>query len=289
MRQRAMIAMALANDPKVLIADEPTTALDVTVQAQILELIARLQAELGMGVVIITHDLGVVAETADDIAVMYAGRIVEQGSTDTLFDGPEHPYTWGLLESIPKLSGPREEKLIPIPGRPPSLIHRPGGCAFHPRCPYVRETHKRIDPKLEPVPEDPGHRVACLLPHETRRELWAKLRAGEEARAGPGGGSPAMSDNLVEVRDLVKHFPHHPGDRLPEEGRRRARRGRDLVRRTPGRDAGHRRRDRLRQEHHGQAAAAPARRPRAARSTSTARRSPTSAAATSSDCGARCR
>jgi peptide/nickel transport system ATP-binding protein len=180
MRQRAMIAMALANDPKVLIADEPTTALDVTVQAQILELIARLQAELGMGVVIITHDLGVVAGTADDIAVMYAGRIVEQGTTDTLFDGPEHPYTWGLLESIPKLSGPREEKLIPIPGRPPSLIHRPGGCAFHPRCPYVRETHKRIDPKLEPVPEDAGHRVACLLPHETRRELWAKLRAGEE-------------------------------------------------------------------------------------------------------------
>ena len=180
MRQRAMIAMALANDPKVLIADEPTTALDVTVQAQILELIAKLQSELGMGVVIITHDLGVVAEVADEIAVMYAGRIVEQGKTDTLFDSPAHPYTWGLLESIPKLTGPREEELIPIPGRPPSLIHRPTGCAFHPRCPYVREAHKKTDPHLEPVPDDGGHRVACLLKHDTRRELWAKLRAGEE-------------------------------------------------------------------------------------------------------------
>jgi len=192
MRQRAMIAMALANDPKVLIADEPTTALDVTVQAQILELIARLQAELGMGVVIITHDLGVVAETADDIVVMYAGRIVEESSTDTLFDRPEHPYAWGLLESIPKLTGPREEELIPIPGRPPSLIHRPTGCAFHPRCPYVREAHKRTDPQLEKIADDPGHRVACLLPHQTRRELWAKLQAGEE---------PEQAREDVELRD----------------------------------------------------------------------------------------
>jgi peptide/nickel transport system ATP-binding protein len=186
MRQRAMVAMALANDPKVLIADEPTTALDVTVQAQILELIARLQAELGMGVVIITHDLGVVAETADEIAVMYAGRIVEEARTDTLFDAPEHPYTWGLLESIPKLTGPREEELIPIPGRPPSLINRPSGCSFHPRCPYVREAHKRVDPQLEPVPGDAGHRTACLLVPEVRRELWSKLKAGaepEKARA----------------------------------------------------------------------------------------------------------
>jgi peptide/nickel transport system ATP-binding protein len=170
----------------VLIADEPTTALDVTVQAQILELIARLQSELGMGVVIITHDLGVVAETADEIAVMYAGRIVEQSDVETTFDAPEHPYTWGLLESIPKLTGPREEALIPIPGRPPSLINRPSGCSFHPRCPYVREAHKKVDPKLEPVPDDGAHRVACLLTHETRRELWAKLQAGEkpeEARA----------------------------------------------------------------------------------------------------------
>jgi len=122
----------------------------------------------------------VVAETADSIAVMYAGRIVEEGTTATLFDAPQHPYTWGLLESIPKLTGPREAELIPIPGRPPSLIHRPTGCSFHPRCPYVRESHKKTDPKLEAVPDDNGHRVACLLAAETRRELWAKLSEGEE-------------------------------------------------------------------------------------------------------------
>jgi peptide/nickel transport system ATP-binding protein len=180
MRQRAMIAMALSNDPRVLIADEPTTALDVTVQAQILELIAELQAQLGMGVVIITHDLGVVAETADEIAVMYAGQIVEQADTDSIFDAPQHPYTWGLLESIPKLTGPREEELIPIPGRPPSLINPPSGCRFHPRCPYVREAHKQKEPALEPVPGMEGHRVRCLLGAQTRAELWAKLRAGEE-------------------------------------------------------------------------------------------------------------
>jgi peptide/nickel transport system ATP-binding protein len=179
MRQRVMIAMALANDPKLLIADEPTTALDVTVQAQILALIDRLQAKLGMGVILITHDLGVVAETANDIAVMYAGRIVEQAPKETLFDAPEHPYTWGLLESIPKLTGPRDEALVPIPGRPPSLIDPPSGCHFHPRCRYVRERHKRVDPPLEPVPGDPGHSVACLLAPEVRRRNWARLQAGE--------------------------------------------------------------------------------------------------------------
>jgi peptide/nickel transport system ATP-binding protein len=186
MRQRAMIAMALANNPRLLIADEPTTALDVTVQAQILELIAKLQGELGMGVIIITHDLGVVAETADEIAVMYAGRIVERANAEMLFDAPEHPYTWGLLESIPTLTGPREDELIPIPGRPPSLINPPSGCSFHPRCPYVREAHKKIDPHLEPVPGDDGHEVACLLAPGVRRQLWERLQAGaepEEARA----------------------------------------------------------------------------------------------------------
>jgi peptide/nickel transport system ATP-binding protein len=178
MRQRAMIAMALANDPKLLIADEPTTALDVTVQAQILELIERLQAEFDTAVVVITHDLGVVAEVADEIAVMYAGRIVEHSDTDTIFAGPEHPYTWGLLSSIPRLDAPRDEELVPIAGRPPSLINLPGGCSFHPRCPYVKPAHMKIDPALEPVPDQTMHRVACLLEPETRRKLWRELREG---------------------------------------------------------------------------------------------------------------
>jgi peptide/nickel transport system ATP-binding protein len=186
MRQRAMIAMALANDPKLLIADEPTTALDVTVQAQILELIERLQSEFDTAVVVITHDLGVVAEMADDIAVMYAGRIVEHAKTDTIFAGPEHPYTWGLLSSIPRLDSPRDEELVPIAGRPPSLINLPSGCSFHPRCPYVQPDHMKIDPALEPVPGPERHKVACLLGHETRQKLWRELREGTtpvEARA----------------------------------------------------------------------------------------------------------
>ena len=184
MRQRAMIAMALSNEPKVLIADEPTTALDVTVQAQILDLIARLKDELGMAVIIITHDLGVVAEMADEIAVMYAGRIVEQAPADTIFGAPEHPYTWGLLNSIPRLDTPREEDLVPIPGRPPSLITLPSGCHFHPRCPYVRDRHRKIDPELAPTPGGEDHLVACLLEAETRRRLWHELQTdGPAARA----------------------------------------------------------------------------------------------------------
>jgi peptide/nickel transport system ATP-binding protein len=194
MRQRAMIAMALINEPRLLIADEPTTALDVTVQAQILELIERLQSETGTAVILITHDLGVVAEVTDEIAVMYAGRVVERAPTSELFAAPQHPYTWGLLRSIPRLDSPRGEELVPIDGRPPSLINRPPGCAFHPRCPFVREAHKRIDPPLEPVPSRPGHDVACLLPSRTRTELWERLRAGEQpdrARAAvPMGDAP---------------------------------------------------------------------------------------------------
>jgi peptide/nickel transport system ATP-binding protein len=180
MRQRAMIAMALANDPKLLIADEPTTALDVTVQAQILALIGRLQHELNTAVVVITHDLGVIAETADEVAVMYAGRIVERATTERIFRSPEHPYTWGLLRSIPRLDVPRDAPLVPIPGRPPSLINPPSGCSFHPRCPYVRESHKRVDPLLEPVPGEPQHGVACLLPTEIRKKIWSELREGKD-------------------------------------------------------------------------------------------------------------
>ena len=178
MRQRAMIAMALANDPKLLIADEPTTALDVTVQAQILELIERLQSEFDTAVVVITHDLGVVAEMADEIAVMYAGRMVEKADALTTFTAPEHPYTWGLLSSIPRLDSPRGEELVPIAGRPPSLIHLPGGCSFHPRCPYVRDAHKRVDPELQPVEGDSKHQVACLLDSSVRKKLWSELSQG---------------------------------------------------------------------------------------------------------------
>ena len=179
MRQRVMIAMALANEPALLIADEPTTALDVTVQAQILDLVARLKDELGMAVVIITHDLGIVAETADDIAVMYAGRIVERAPVARIFGAPEHPYTWGLLASIPRLDAPRGEELVPIPGAPPSLLGLPRGCSFAPRCPYAQPRHHEVDPLAEPVPGDPGHAVACLLESAQRRRLWAALRTPE--------------------------------------------------------------------------------------------------------------
>jgi peptide/nickel transport system ATP-binding protein len=153
------------------------------VQAQILELIERLQAEFDTAVVVITHDLGVVAEMADDVAVMYAGRVVEQTDAIRLFGQPEHPYTWGLLTSIPRLDAPRDEELVPIAGRPPSLISLPSGCSFHPRCPYVREAHRRVEPTLEPVTGDRTHQVACLLDSGTRKRLWRELQAGKRPEA----------------------------------------------------------------------------------------------------------
>jgi peptide/nickel transport system ATP-binding protein len=179
MRQRAMIAMALVLEPDVLIADEPTTALDVTVQAQILDLMRGLQRELGTAVILITHDLGVIAETADEVAVMYAGRIVEQGPLETILEAPEHPYTWGLLESIPRLDTPRRGRLQPIEGAPPSLVHPPSGCRFHPRCPYVMRMCRTMDPEL--LESDERHLVACHLPVREKRRLWRELQAREAA------------------------------------------------------------------------------------------------------------
>jgi peptide/nickel transport system ATP-binding protein len=175
MRQRAMIAMALACDPSLLIADEPTTALDVTVQAQILDLIRDLQSEFGSAVIIITHDLGVVAELADDILVMYAGKCVEYGSSHTLFRAPEHPYTWGLLSSMPRMDRERQERLVPIKGSPPSLINVPSGCAFHPRCPYEPRTEglgRTVVPELEDTGK--GHLVRCHLDPRERRRIFAE-------------------------------------------------------------------------------------------------------------------
>ena len=203
MRQRVMIAMALINDPKLLIADEPTTALDVTVQAQILDLIQRLQRELDTAIVMITHDLGVVAEVADEIAVMYAGRIVEHADKDTIFATPEHPYTWGLLKSIPRLDSPRGEELVPIPGRPPSLILKPPGCSFHPRCPYVREAHKRIDPQLAPAADGGNGRAQQgRLPAAGADAPRAVGGAARRRHARAGDGARGRPQEAVD-RDAV--------------------------------------------------------------------------------------
>ncbi|MGZ4410560.1 MAG: ABC transporter ATP-binding protein [Gaiellaceae bacterium] len=180
MRQRVMIAMALVLRPDILIADEPTTALDVTVQAQILELIRDLRENFGTAVMLITHDLGVVAETCDDVAVMYAGRIVERASRDALFTTPEMPYTWGLLRSLPQLGGPRVKRLQPIQGMPPSLIRVPSGCPFHPRCPYRMDVCSRDVPEL--LPAEPEHLVACHLSPKERQRIGHDLQA-EQALA----------------------------------------------------------------------------------------------------------
>jgi oligopeptide/dipeptide ABC transporter ATP-binding protein len=163
MRQRAMIAMALSLSPKLIIADEPTTALDATVQAQILDLLLRLQQESGTALIMITHDLGVVADIADDVMVMYAGRAAETASKHDIFYQPHHPYTKGLLESIPSSSA-AVERLKPIIGQPPSLIRLPSGCAFHPRCAYVMDRCLTEEPKLVAVGSVGAHRSACFLP-----------------------------------------------------------------------------------------------------------------------------
>jgi peptide/nickel transport system ATP-binding protein len=175
MRQRAMIAMALSCNPSLLIADEPTTALDVTVQAQILELLRQLQKDFGTAIILITHDLGVVAETADDVLLMYAGKAVEYGSVRDVLQKPQHPYGWGLLTSIPRLTGDPDKKLAAIPGAPPSLISVPSGCAFHPRCSFVSTVGAACSatvPDLLPVATGAHHLVRCHLDVKNREDIF---------------------------------------------------------------------------------------------------------------------
>ncbi len=176
MRQRVMIAMALINQPEVLIADEPTTALDVTTQAQILRLMKQLQDEHGTAIVMITHDLGVIAELADDVAVMYGGRIVEEAKVNDLFAKPEMPYTWGLLGSLPRVNA-TAERLEQIPGQPPSLLRPPPGCAFNPRCAYAFDRCREELPELLPVPGKTEHHFRCHLDDAERDRLWAAKQA----------------------------------------------------------------------------------------------------------------
>jgi peptide/nickel transport system ATP-binding protein len=197
MRQRVMIAMALINSPALLIADEPTTALDVTVQAQILELIAKLQTEFNTAVILITHDLGIVADVADEVVVMYAGRVVEGATTEKLYASPEMPYTLGLLASIPRMDRERTDRLDPIRGNPPSPLRHPSGCVFHPRCKYTELVPDgacaTVRPELLPNPD--GHLVRCHLPIEVRRkvadEALAGLAGGAALVGGPGSGGGA--------------------------------------------------------------------------------------------------
>ena len=172
MRQRAMIAMALVHNPDILICDEPTTALDVTVQAQILELIEDVKREFDIGVILVTHDLGVVAETANSVMVMYAGRVMEYGPAIEIFRQPQHPYAWGLLDSMPTIER-RLEALVPIEGSPPSLLAPPAGCPFHPRCPYRFEPCPTERPPLK-TPADGAHPDACHLPWDKKVELGAQ-------------------------------------------------------------------------------------------------------------------
>jgi oligopeptide/dipeptide ABC transporter ATP-binding protein len=190
MRQRAMIAMAMALNPALLIADEPTTALDVTVQAQVLRVIQRMQEMFGTAVILITHDLGVIADVADEVLVMYGGEIMERADRRTLFFKSHHPYTEGLLQSMPGYGGARE-RLRPIPGQPPSLLDPPPGCPFAARCPYVMDRCRVEDPPLASVGEEPGHVSACWLPHRSAERAELRRRLAEPAPTAPAGAGGA--------------------------------------------------------------------------------------------------
>jgi oligopeptide/dipeptide ABC transporter ATP-binding protein len=182
MRQRAMIAMALALEPEVLIADEPTTALDVTIQAQILRLLEQLNRERNLATILITHDLGVVAEIADRVLVMYAGKVVEQGTLDEIFYDPQHPYTWGLMGSLTRIDRPRPRRLPQIAGQPPALLDLPAGCPFRPRCPHEFSKCPQYPPLEAKLPESPGHCDRCWLsPEEKREKRMVEGQIGLEA------------------------------------------------------------------------------------------------------------
>jgi oligopeptide/dipeptide ABC transporter ATP-binding protein len=187
MRQRAVIAMAIANNPDVIIADEPTTALDVTVQAQILETVEKAQEATSAAMILITHDLGIVAGVADRVVVMYAGKAVETGTVDDVFYRPRMPYTVGLLGALPSLDAGGDEQLIPVPGAPPSLLNLPAGCPFSPRCPLVVAACHEVEPKLEPI--EPGHQAACLrhleVPALANARLGQRIHREHEPFAPP--------------------------------------------------------------------------------------------------------
>ncbi|MFE6778273.1 ABC transporter ATP-binding protein [Streptomyces sp. NPDC057702] len=233
MRQRAMIAMALICDPDLLIADEPTTALDVTVQAQILDLLGDLQREFGSAIILITHDLGVVAHTADDLLVMYAGRAVERGTVREVLSTPQHPYTWGLLDSMPSLTGPVDIPLAPIPGTPPSLLAPPPGCPFHPRCAYAalvdgdRCATQRPELPTGDGAAPAGHGAACHLgperalairrggPAAGRRDGPVAPRGGPPGPASPGPASPGPASPGPASPGPASPGPAFPGAEVP--------------------------------------------------------------------------
>src|SRR5215211_3803565 len=191
MRQRVMIALALSCNPSVLIADEPTTALDVTIQAQILQRMRELRDETGAAIILVTHDLGVVADIADRIAVMYSGRIVEQGTLDEIFYDPQHPYTWGLLGSIARVDRPRPERLPAIAGLPPSLSNRPQGCHFRPRCPHEFAKCIEVPPLEARLEGKPDHTDRCWLTAEQKKQL-REVRPGEIGLADKKGVGAAV-------------------------------------------------------------------------------------------------
>ena len=217
MRQRAMIAMALVNNPQLLIADEPTTALDVTVQAQILDLLQDLQREYGSAIVLITHDLGVIAEVADDVLVMYGGRAVESGPTKSILTLPEMPYTWGLLSSVPDITGDTGARLIPIPGTPPSLLNPPEGCAFHPRCPHSEKVPgdlcRTTLPELAQA-SVPGHLKRCHLVNPDEIYLKEVLPEAAPDLLDPETGEliPELQEQIDEIQGEQASTPQNPSE-----------------------------------------------------------------------------